>query len=269
MRKYDSLEPRFRANPRVVLIGESPHARRRGRPPRPRPRVGLLPLVALGLAGCAPTHHVGRLLPDGTYVNRGFGVVLPLEGLLAAGWEAVDPQLAPDDAQAPQLVTERVDLDGDGMLRLDETIVRVAPALLLRSRTATATRIRLEIEIASEPEGDPAPLRGLFDARVKALAQDAEAARRALMDAETVELALERPARVAPIEPARGGGAIRLALVDQRGLDRPEGPPRRQLLWLRLDAPTLTPSVVTAHQSLLERLIAAREVGRGARTDRW
>ena len=102
-------------------------------------------------------------------MNRGYGVVLPFSAI-SARWWIFDPE-HPDKgpaALAPERKEDRIDIDGDGMLRLDELTARYEPALRLLSRTSTApVRIELQVEILSEPGASEVSHRGLFDSEAK------------------------------------------------------------------------------------------------------
>jgi hypothetical protein len=218
--------------------------------------------VALGLAllltaGCAG-RYLGSLNDARTYINRGYGVVVPL-GPLTARWWIFDPD-APEAGPpglAPEKKADRIDIDADGMLRLDELTERWEPPLRLLSRTSTRAQIELEVEILSEPAASEVTLRGLFDSEVRSRAQTPTAARLAIESAERRELAYGREALVTSIVGVEGGGAERLALIDQTDFAAEDDIVRRQLVRLRLFAPTLREDWVRDHELILENLLAA------------
>lgn len=237
--------------------------------PRRSTAVALLAAVALSGA-CTHDRYLGSLLPSGTYVNRGYGIVVPL-GDLPDRWHVFDPEhpeRGPKSLRA-ELREESIDLDGDGTLRLDELTARYEPPLRLVSRTSTTTWMVVQVEILSEPGASEYSLKALFDTEVRDLAATDTAARLGIQEAERRELGLGREARVTRIVGVDGGGATRLALIDQPGVRAESGAERRQLVRVRLQTPRLTPERVADHETLLRGLIAAREIGRGTRRERW
>lgn len=222
----------------------------------------------LAASACTHDRYLGRVTPGGNYVNRGFGVVVPL-GDLPERWQISDPE-HPERSPVPVVLKEeRIDLDGDGMLRLDELVARLDPPLELRSKTSTGARMTLEVEILSEPAASKVTLRGLFDSEVRALAGNPTAQRLAIEGAERHQLGFEREALWTRIIGVDGGGAALLALVDQTGVVSEGGQPRRQLIRLRLTGPRLTPALERDHRWLMQHLTAGRESGRGTKDERW
>lgn len=234
-----------------------------------RSAAAVCPVLVLAL-GCATPRYLGTLSGGTTYVNRGYGLVLPLTGLTARWW-IFDPE-HPDQGPsglAPKRKDDRIDLDADGMLLLDELTSRYEPALRLLSRTSTAARIDIAAEILSEPAASRVTLRGLLHSEIRTRAADAEAARKAIEGEEALSLAFGRPALVTTIERIRDGGAERLALIDQPGFVAEEGVVRRQLIRVRLVGPSLRPDWVEDHRRLVESLLAAPKAGAETRRERW
>ncbi len=231
---------------------------------------GLANVALLAALGCVGPRYGGAFDRSGTYVNRGYGLVLPVASIAERWWvfDPEHPNRGPPGL-TPARPLDRIDLDGDGMLRLDEFTPRYQPVLRLLARTATAARIELEVEILSEPAASEVTLRGLFDSEVRSRAGNATAARLAITSAERLTLGLGREAWVTSIVGVKGGGALRLALVDQPGFSAEPGRVRRQLVRLALIAPTLKPTWLNDHAELLRGLIAAQSAGPTPETEQW
>lgn len=226
-------------------------------------------LAAFALSACTTPRYLGSV-NDGTYVNRGYGLVIPMRDMTTRWWifDPRKPHEGPGTLPATR-VDDRIDLDGDGMLRLDELTARYQPPLRLLSRTSIGARIELEVEILSEPAASEATLEALFQTELRGLAATPEGALEAQEGAESLRLAFERRALVASLPRTKSGDAVRLALVDQTNLEAEQNVSRRQLVRLRLTAPRLREDLVQDFDQLLDDLLAARRAGPTSRRERW
>ncbi|MEO1232863.1 MAG: hypothetical protein AAFZ18_28615 [Myxococcota bacterium] len=222
--------------------------------------------------GCAPTgRYLGRLGDGPAYVNRGYGVVAPVGGL-GARWWAFDPEHPERGprAVAPVRRNDRIDLDGDGMLRLDEITPRYEPSFRMLSKTSSAARIELEVHILSEPEASKVTLRGLLDSELRSRAARPETARDAIDGVQSWALPLGRTALVGFLPALRSGpGALALALVEQPGFEAEDGLVRRQVVRVMLWAPQLADPWLADHRAFVTSMLASPSAGASTRSERW
>lgn len=235
------------------------------------PDLGLGACLLAALAACAPTgRYLGRLAAGPTYVNRGFGLVVPLAALGERWWlfDPEDPERGPRQL-APERKDERIDLDGDGMLRLDELTSRYDPLYRLVSKTSSSARIEFEVHILSAPGSEGVTARALFDDQVRGRAGNPTAQRLAIESAQELDLGLGRGGYVTSVVGAKGGGALRLALIEQPTFEAENGIARRQMIWVRLEAPVLRPAWVADYDALVSGILAATKSGQTTRSERW
>lgn len=223
-------------------------------------------------ASCAPTgRYLGRLGDGPAYVNRGYGVVARV-GELGARWWAFDPEHPERGprAVAPLRRNDRIDLDGDGMLRLDEITPRYEPSFRMLSKTSTATRIELEVHILSEPEASTVTLRGLLDSELRSRGSSPEVSRVAIEGVEAWALPLARTAWVGSLPALRQQpGAMALALVEQPEFVAEDGLRRRQVVRILLHAPALVEPWLSDYRTFVTSLLASPSAGASTRSERW
>lgn len=200
--------------------------------------------------GCTLIHHeryVGTVLDEGRYVNRGFGLVVELAPFLDR-WR-VSPQSKPEPGG--------IDLNGDGVVSLDESVLLPAPLLALQARTSTA-RLHMTVDVVSEPAASSANLEGLFRGELKTRAPklvEPSYARR-----ENLTSSLGRRALLTRLGPGHW-----LALLDQTVMEAEFD--RRQVVRYELwgggskEAEDL--------RQLVRSTVAARETSEPTRSERW
>lgn len=222
-------------------------------------------------SACASSLYKGTLSRNSTYANRGFGIVLSAS-TLSERWWVFDPQ-NPDQGPsglAPVEKKTRLDLDGDGFLRLDETTVHFEPTLRLMSREDPRAVIELDVDIIKRSDSEKVTAQQLFDDAVLRRTSDAKQTQRVLKSAETMELAFDRTALVATISSdSNDQGEEQFALVDQPDFKASEGTPRRQVLWLSLRAPKLSASLKKDFNQLLRNLLVTPKAGPQTQKEKW
>ncbi|MBX2811267.1 MAG: hypothetical protein KTR25_05635 [Myxococcales bacterium] len=229
-----------------------------------------LALLGCLLSGCANQRYIGTLSRHGTYVNRGYGIVLPM-GPISERWWIFDPK-HPDQGPsglAPQYVNSRLDLDGDGLLKLDEKTVRYQPSIRLITRDAPLAKIEVDVRILSAPNLRKASLRQLMAYEIGKIAESNDATQTALRAIETHRITFERKMMVASVVNATNEQAHRVALVDQTAFAAEEGVSRRQLIILTLHAKTLEPAMTEDFDHLLHNILASSKAGPQTRQERW
>lgn len=226
---------------------------------RGRALAGLL--LALGLSACASPRYIGTLGRGDIYANRGYGVVANLsQGGLTDRWTVVDPsdleQIAPADR--PARVRGQIDLNGNGLLELPETIVFYEPTLRLLSKTSSTARIDLDVQILGE-NNFAIPLDALVALDLKAAATSS-AARDAAFAAIERRTVGEAQARVVELDARtdRGPRRLRLAIVDVPDFETETKTVRRQIVRVRLTAPALDDAMRADLGHLLDGLLVAR-----------
>ena len=231
-------------------------------------------IIYVGLAfmcvSCSNLRYIGSISRSGAYVNRGYGVVLPLDEV-SDRWWIFDPE-HPD--KGPRVLSieqrsERIDLDGDGMLRLDELTTHYRPHLRLLARNDLETSIELDIEILSEPAASKYSLEELFEGEVHQRAENDTVGRLALKQIESLKLAFGRTALVTTIISSRRGGFERIAMIDQPHFEAEEGMQRRQIVHLRLHAAETIEPWLEDYEQLLHLLLAAPQASTETRRERW
>ena len=200
--------------------------------------LGIAALAISHLAACATSPYLSSATRDGTFVNRGYGLVVNLDD--DSDWRIVaegDP--AVPWTQWPQRIDGALDLDADGELEREELTSYEAPTLRLISQTSTAVRIDVNVTIVPTAEGD------LKIDRLLRARQPSETARWQRL---TV-----RPGHDAWLGwcPDCEAPEDRLvALIDHQNY-RAEAGLRRQLVELQLFAPELQPR----HRAMLEAVL--------------
>lgn len=210
----------------------------------------------LSLFGCATGRYVGSIGRQQTYVNRGFGVVIPLAstGLLER-WRIVDPrgeQELPAADLALELRQAPLDLDADGFLAATETQRYVVPALRLYDAADDRVRMELSVQIVSQRHSD-APLDAIVSADIRDLSPAASA--------EDVPVSSRRvhggfSAHI--LEVRTGTADVRRAVIDHAGFVGEEGIVRRQIVRVTLSASRIDERLRADHDALLDTLVLNR-----------
>lgn len=199
---------------------------------------------------CTTPRYVGTVTDSGTWVHRGYGVILPL----TEAWVVVAPgDPSVDSEHWPRRVDERIDLDGDGRLDPEEMATFDRPLLRLRSRTATATWVDVDVRILSQgPQSRPLEQVARSD-----LATFAE------------------PPQVIRVPPGFEGWVAegperrrRVVWVDQE-IVAERGVARRQIVRLQLRAPKITTGLRRRFDRLVEGLVLARRAARVRPNETW
>jgi hypothetical protein len=103
-------------------------------------------------AGCSSQRYLGAVGRDGTYANRGYGIVLSLSQLdLSSRWTIADPENMEQTPPSfrPEIRHETIDLDGDGQSSSGEVVLLSRPTVVLFARNSTTTAILLDVKVVS------------------------------------------------------------------------------------------------------------------------
>jgi hypothetical protein len=246
--------------------------------PRSCPGRLLGTLALLGALGCATDRYVGVIGRDGTYANRGYGLLVPLyPEKLQARWSVVDPSdhLDVPPRLRPRRLDEALDVDGDGRLAVTERARYQRPTLRLYSKTSSTAVLDVDVRILGGKNATH-PLEDHFQALVDGLAGTATStlatstATRAEGAVRTVKVAPGRTGLLTEVRgpDPRGPGRLdyRVALIDQ-SLIAEEGRSRRQLIRVELRAARLDDALRADFDRLLARMIAAEQADEPSRRE--
>ena len=209
-------------------------------------------LLAGAGTGCVSDRYIGSIGPTGSYSNRGYGVSLPLSHeSLAARWKAVDPRVVAGGPSSLELtvVEDPVDINGDGILHIDETTRRVEPMLRLVSRTSTGTWIDVTVRIL----GGPLATRPLPELMADAFHSVAGRLGKR-QEWESRKLGPDFEALVAEVSPP-SRDVTRVAVIDHADFIAEDEVERRQLIRVVLYSPPLTAELRADYNRVLDAVV--------------
>ena len=207
--------------------------------------LGAALLIISQSAACASSRYLGRTTRDGSFVHRGFGLVVHPEP--DTGWRIVrEGMTSVPYTLWPQRIDGALDLDADGELVRDELTSYEDPTVRLVSRTSTAVRVDVRVRIAGPAERD-VPVERMLRAR--------QASGAARQWRRTVSPGYEAWVGFCP-DCAAPENRL-LALVDHDGFGAESGR-RRQIIELQFLAPRVDDADRARLEALLDRLYLAR-----------
>lgn len=217
----------------------------------------LLPhcLIALCASGCASDRYTGSIGRDGAYTNRGYGFTVLLTQL-EDRW-AVSEQIRAFDSP--------IDVDGDGLVEIDETRRIRRPTLKLESKTSSAA-INIDVAILGK-NNKAVSLDGIalieiakLEIRTASVSTSSAATSANMVTAQIGGF----PARVVDIPPDR-----RLALIDVDEFIAEESQTRRQIISVMLRARVMTAAIREDFESVLRALVINRRGGSETQQEKW
>lgn len=231
-----------------------------------------LSLGLLTALGCTTPRYVGSVGRDGSYANRGFGLLVRT-GPLLPRWKALDPGRPDEAPPAHRFVLSEapLDLNGDGFIELGETRKYAQPTLRLISRTSTTTVIDINVEIlGGNASGAPLDAWVIGSLKSSNIKTSTAATDQAVATLSRLEVS-GRPARVFEVGAFREGSrrVLRRALIDQSDFLSEEGARRRQVVAVDLWADVMTDSLRADHDTLLKSMVLAARGGRSTTQETW
>lgn len=232
----------------------------------------LLPdhLIALalcaGAAGCVSDRYVGSVGKTGTYANRGYGMTMRLDSeALSSRWKVIDPR-APETAPAGleiEVKNEALDLDADGLLHMDETVLHNRPTLRLFAKSSTIGPVWIDVDVSILSGKDAThSLDSWMAHEMKQLTGSAGTTDQW----QARRLAPDFDGRVAEV---RGARAYRLALIDHVAFESEDGVPRRQLIRVLLVASKITKRLRADHDHVLDAISLNQQAGRPSKLEKF
>ncbi len=208
----------------------------------------ILAILSFG-TGCVSDRYTGSVGRDGTYVNRGYGFTVQLSRL-GDRW-TMPAQISGFDSP--------IDVDGDGLIEVDETRRIRRPTLILEAKTSSAS-MTIDAFILGKNNKD-ASLEGLMLLELAQLANTSS----------TSTLAPSIDSRMLGTFPVlvAEAGERRLALIDVDQLIAEENQPRRQIFKVILRARELTAALREDHDLLLSAMVLSRRGGAETAQEKW
>ena len=226
-------------------------------------------ILGVGLAGCTTGRYLGSVGRDGTYANRGYGFALRLNhARLSTRWKQLNPtNLLRTKAGWPRITEEPIDLNGDGMLDMGESVLHFDPVVRFHSRTSTGAVADLRVEILSGPARD-ASLDRLLRRALKIWTNlPADRVAHGLEHASPTTVA-ERDALVATSSTATS--YHQMAVVDQGLVSSEATIRRRQLVTVHVYGPvTAADAIGQDFDAFLDALILNRAAAPESKSERW
>ena len=233
-------------------------------------QAGFALTVVLAATACASSRYVGSVGRDGTYVNRGYGLALRMRHAgLAVRWKLVNPNKLParPEPDLPVPSREPIDLDGDGMLSVGESILHFEPTVRLLSRTSTGARADVRVEILSGPAED-VPLDRLLGRALKLWTKTPQPVRQRAFQRSIHRRLQGWSARVTTATTARE--RHHLAVIEQGPIVAEERIRRRQLVTVHVYAPDPAAETIDEDfEAILDALILSRTAARESVLERW
>jgi hypothetical protein len=221
-------------------------------------RLIAIAITIAAFSACISERYLGSVGDGRRYSNRGFGIVLDLgHGDLSQRWLLTDPRALQDfpaDAR-PQLVDAPLDLDGNGLLAIDETTRHLRPTARLVTLTGTVA----SSTITARVDIDVVILGG--DEKKLSLEDVTRASVHQMLGKSAVitELGSRRASPDFEAKVADGryeGGAFRIAVIDQKDFYSPEIQlSRRQAVRVLMTAPAIDEAFRSEHELILEALV--------------
>lgn len=201
---------------------------------------------------CSSSAYLGRRTDDGTFVHIGYGLVLAPD---PSEWLWLDPMKDASHEHAPSFSTLGLDLDANGELTLREQVPHYEPVAVFTSRTSTQAFVELVVEILPRSR-EEWPIPRLVERH------RADGAR------SDVHPMLEDGVRAWVYGPSKStNGMQRVIVRDQPAFASPEGVVRRQVVYLVLHAPAISPELRRAHDRMAFDLRLARDESAHASPD--
>jgi hypothetical protein len=205
----------------------------------------------LVLGACASDRYTGSIGRDGSYVNRGYGFAVLLSKL-------EDRWAVPDQVNG---FDSPIDVDGDGLIELDETRRIRRPTLRLESKTSSAS-ISVDVLIFGKNNKD-VTLDGIALLEIAKLSTQTSSTSSAAVQLENITVG-SFPARVADVPPER-----RLVLIDVQDFIAEENQSRRQIFTVLLRAQEITTDLKRDLDLLLSTLAINRRGGSETAQEKW
>jgi hypothetical protein len=205
--------------------------------------------VSAGMSACASDRYIGSIGRDGTYVNRGYGFAVLLTKI-------EDRWNVPDQVNG---FDSPIDVDGDGLMELDETRHIRRPTLKLESKTSSAS-ITIDVTILGKNNRNAS-----FDGL--ALLELAKLASTSTTSSAAPSFEIRKlggfPVRVAELP------EYRLALIDVEDFIAEENQTRRQIIKVLLRAKEITAGLRRDFDEVLGAMILNRKGGTETAQEKW